>query len=582
MDAGKKTITDVISRARILEIPFFQRPYVWGEEQWERLVEDLEELSVLNKPHFLGSIILKQLETAASEEIGDRRLLVDGQQRLTTLLILFKVTSLMKDGGALFNSVCTTYQGGIPIIHNHLNQPSFNRVLELESLEKLDSAGDRIIEAYEWFRKKVDHEKLNLNRILSHVQFVGIDLSVDEDEQLIFDTINSLGIKLTSAELLKNYLYRREDLADYRTEWKEVFERDEDLVNYWDTTATTGRVKKTFVDLFLHSLLQILAERAGIQGEERAYYFKSDRVFQKYKDLVEGEHYSRADLRREVADYGRVFSEHFSSTVMDRGLNDNPSDRLVALMMGCDASTLAPYVLYLLKHQSDVEERQKVCEILESFICRRLMCRITSSSYSKLFYVQLIGANACTAELLTENLLKREGTDLAFPSNASLRTAIYESKLLNRNARGLLYMMESKTRHRDQATQLHGMGTYTLEHIMPKKWKEKWPQLDSELDEVKRNEKLRKIGNLCILPSKLNTRLSNSSWGQKRDGDSKNPGLKKLAQGLELMADWVEKEEWDESVIDSRAKFLYSKMIEAWPALSSESRSDVNDDLFVG
>lgn len=571
MDAGKKTITDVISRARILEIPFFQRPYVWGEEQWERLVDDLEELTKLNKPHFLGSIILKQLETSASEDIGDRRLLVDGQQRLTTLLILFKVTSLKKDGGQLFNSVCTTYQGGIPIVHNHLNQESFNRILELENLEKLEPNGDRIIEAYEWFRKKVNPEALNLNRVLSHVQFVGIDLSVDEDEQLIFDTINSLGIKLTSAELLKNYLYRREDLVDYETEWKEVFERDEELVTYWDTQATTGRVKKTFVDLFLHSLLQILAERAGIQGDDRAYYFKSDRVFQKYKDLVDGNHYTRAQLRHEVADYGRVFSEHFSSTVMERGLNDNPSDRLVALMMGCDASTLAPYVLYLLKHQPDVEERRKVCAILESFICRRLMCRITSSSYSKLFYVQLIGANACTAEVLRGNLAKRVGTDLEFPSNAALRTAIDESKLLNRNARGLLYMVESKTRHRDQATQLLGMAPYTLEHIMPKKWKEKWPRLENELDEVKRNEKLRKIGNLCILPSKLNTRLSNSSWTQKRDGDAKNPGLKKLAQGLELMADWTEKEDWNESVIDARAEFLYSKMIEAWPALDSGS-----------
>lgn len=146
-----------------------------------------------------------------------------------------------------------------------------------------------------------------------------------------------------------------------------------------------------------------------------------------------------------------------------------------------------------------------------------------------------------------------------------------ESKLLNRNARGLLYMVESKTRHRDQATQLHGMGTYTLEHIMPKKWKEKWPGLESELDEVKRYEKLRKIGNLCILPSKLNTRLSNSAWIQKRDGDAKNPGLKKLAQGLELMVDWTEKEDWNESIIDARAEFLYSRMIEAWPALDSGS-----------
>ena len=567
MDAGKKSITDVISRARILEIPFFQRPYVWEEEQWSRLYEDLVELSKLNKPHFLGSIILKQLKTSVSDEIGDRRLLVDGQQRLTTLLLLIKVASLKSDGGELFNSVCTTYRGGLPITHNHLNQESFERILMLNELESFDSRGDKIIAAYEWFRINLDENEINLNRVLSHVQFVGIDLSVEEDEQLIFDTINSLGIKLTSAELLKNFLYRREDLTKYQQQWKEVFEKDEDQVSYWDAIATTGRVKKTYVDLFLHSLLQILAERAGIQGDERGYYFKSDRVFQKYKDLVEGEYYSRTELRMEIAVYGKVFKEFFSSNVMDRSISNNPSDRLVALMLGCDASTIAPYILYIMNSQKDRSEIQQICDIIEAYICRRLMCRSTSASYSKLFYVQLIGSSACTASSLRESLLKKYGTDLAFPSNAELKIAIHDSKLINRNAKGILYMIESKTRHMDQATQLYGMNNYTLEHVMPKKWKEKWKAVDNELSEVKRDAKLRKIGNLCILPSKLNTRLSNSNWTQKRDGNNKNPGLLKLVQGMELMCDWIQLDNWDEGVIDKRAEFLYTKMLSTWPAI---------------
>lgn len=60
MDAGKRTINDIFNGSRVLEIPFFQRAYVWGEEQWERLLEDAENTCRSNEPYFMGSAILKQ------------------------------------------------------------------------------------------------------------------------------------------------------------------------------------------------------------------------------------------------------------------------------------------------------------------------------------------------------------------------------------------------------------------------------------------------------------------------------------------------------------------------------------------
>lgn len=91
MDAGKRTINDIFNGNRILEIPFFQRAYVWGNDQWERLLEDMENVSLSNKPYFLGSVILKQQPTNTGNQVGDIRTLIDGQQRLTTLNIFFKV-----------------------------------------------------------------------------------------------------------------------------------------------------------------------------------------------------------------------------------------------------------------------------------------------------------------------------------------------------------------------------------------------------------------------------------------------------------------------------------------------------------
>ena len=72
MDAGKRTINDIFNGNRILEIPFFQRAYVWGDDQWERLLEDMENVSLSNKPYFLGSVILKQQPTTTGNKVGDQ------------------------------------------------------------------------------------------------------------------------------------------------------------------------------------------------------------------------------------------------------------------------------------------------------------------------------------------------------------------------------------------------------------------------------------------------------------------------------------------------------------------------------
>ena len=83
MEAGKRTIRDIFNRGRNLEIPFFQRSYVWGEEQWQRFLEDMQMVSTNKKPYFLGSVILKQQQTTSNND--SILTVIDGQQRLTTL-----------------------------------------------------------------------------------------------------------------------------------------------------------------------------------------------------------------------------------------------------------------------------------------------------------------------------------------------------------------------------------------------------------------------------------------------------------------------------------------------------------------
>ena len=103
MEAGKAQISTVFNGSRLLEIPFYQRAYVWGEEQWERFLSDMEYVTATNRPYFLGSIILKQTASGNTwDEIFDVRTVIDGQQRLTTTVLFFKALCMKLGKADLF------------------------------------------------------------------------------------------------------------------------------------------------------------------------------------------------------------------------------------------------------------------------------------------------------------------------------------------------------------------------------------------------------------------------------------------------------------------------------------------------
>ena len=161
MDAGKRTINDIFNGNRILEIPFFQRSYVWDIEQWERLLEDMEQVSASNKPYFLGSVILKQQPTHTGSTVGDIRTLIDGQQRLTTLSIFFKVLSLKTCDDYEFNRMFKL-RDLIAIRHNLNDLNAYENVM-LQSESQLLNGTDNITKAYNYFYKHIDIPKININ-----------------------------------------------------------------------------------------------------------------------------------------------------------------------------------------------------------------------------------------------------------------------------------------------------------------------------------------------------------------------------------------------------------------------------------
>lgn len=130
MDAGKATISGVFNGSRLLEIPFYQRAYVWGEEQWERFLGDMEFVTASKRPYFLGSIILKQASSGNTwSEVSEVRTVIDGQQRLTTMVIFFKALCAKNGTNNLFERDFVLETGDVALRHGKYDRQDFEKVV---------------------------------------------------------------------------------------------------------------------------------------------------------------------------------------------------------------------------------------------------------------------------------------------------------------------------------------------------------------------------------------------------------------------------------------------------------------------
>ncbi len=567
MDAGKRTVNDIFNGNRILEIPFFQRAYVWDEPQWKRLLEDMETVSASQKPYFLGSVILKQQQTTTNYGVGDVRTVIDGQQRLTTLNLFFKVLCLKTGQNSTFERIFRLINNTVALAHNHNDIGAFNRALDLPELVELPGE-DNVTRAYNFFRSNLDPEKLNIGNILSKILFVGIDLNADEDEQQIFDTINSLGVKLTTAELLKNYFFGRDEIAFYNEYWKSVFEKDDEAKNYWDIEVLTGRHKRTFIDLLFSSYLQIKVQdkSLGVKTEEKLEFAKIDLLFESYKKFIKD--YLGDDKKAvltEIKAYAEIFRNNIDREILEKELTEGAGiERMNAVMFGLETTTLLPYVLFVLKKVSDESERNRLFARVETYIMRRMVVGAETRGYNQLFADRLIGNEVLNADQFGEYFDSKEDKANFMPGDDELQGGFHRSVLINKQAAGVLYLIESTIRDNSkQSTRLKGMGQYSLEHLMPKKWEAHWPIQGSQEAKTARNRKLLTLGNLAIISEKLNKSLQNAAWKDKKAGKN-SKGLEYFSAGIETLQSFLSRSVWDESAIEARADYLFERAREVW------------------
>lgn len=623
MKANAISLLGIFEKKMRLEVPLFQRQYVWSlEQQWQPLWEDIERKFTeyldgrKDAPvHFLGAMVLDQKLTPIAHV--EKRQVIDGQQRLTTLQIFL----------AAFRDFCReqeceelakecelfTLNRGMmadpevdkfKVWPTRLDQSQFMDVIASGSRAKLEKRHPlvrrkyarkpdprpRMVEAYLFFHDQITGFFLGVNgeaplavefplserleecfqALKNALQVVAIDLEHDDDAQVIFETLNARGEPLLPADLLRNFIFLRaarrgesqEEL--YETYWHHFDEP------FWRVAIKQGRLLRPRSDLFIQ---HFLASRQTVDIPikhlfvEYKYWIEKEQPFTTVREEL-------ATLARQGGDFRRIVAPK----------KDDPIYGLATFLDTFDIRTAHPLLLMLLDEQIEEAEWQKISTALESYLLRRAVCGMTTKNYNRIFLslIRNLRRDEVTAENLIKQLSEQKGESTEWPSDEAFREEwnsrhIYQT--LNNPKIVHILKRLSATYFKSKMETLSIESPLTVEHILPQGWLKHWPLPDGskgmnslELWEAaaddpraettkKRNAALQTLGNLTILTQPLNSAASNSSWEEKK------PELL-LHSLLPINQNLHNVEIWDENAIEKRANELFQRAIEIWPYAS--------------
>lgn len=587
LSASKEKLLSFLNGSSQYIIPFFQRSYVWKvdnwSELWENIIEEYEEMVVnnnLKSEHFIGTIIIKQM---LSSQVGATEYeLIDGQQRMTTISLLLKAfhDATPEDSAKTWINKFLTFEDSygnekIRIQHSKVDSEYFQSIiqdknnneelwnkfkgLKLEEVEKKLENENRIVGGYIYYRHKIetdcnlDDVRKYINVVIEKLPVIHMALNADDDVQQIFDTINSLGVKLTTAELLKNYLFSEQELrAYYEVYWQSVFEADEDAIDFWNQEKTSGRIRRTTVELFLYSYL-VIKKEANV---------KLDTLFKEFKNYLKDKTAEqKIAFAKDINEYAQVYEEMPDGDNLAEISFDQHEKRFFHVIREFDVNTIFPLVLMIYKEVSNLEERIKILKVLESYISRRTICKLTTKNYNNLFISILSEVKkmeSITAENLLAKLNSYSDVTNKFPSDTEFKDAFYNRYLINKYSREVLYCIALyELNHAYVDNRKLNFSGFSVEHMMPKNWIKNWKTLPDGITKEVRSGKLLTLGNLTLIQGKLNSALRDSSWSKKR---SKLKDYSTLKQ----TTDYLAIENWQESEIDTRAQNLFKIAEQIW------------------
>lgn len=537
----------------IFNIPVYQRNYEWSKEQCEKLFNDLEGIikDNYNKNHFVGTIVYVY---EAGNKQSTNYIIIDGQQRITTFMILLKAIYDMLEAEDLKEEIKEEYLTNKRLEENdHLKLKSVEKdriVYSRLVLEgKLDSPS-KIIENYKYFKEKLKNSNFlveDIYKALSYIEIVYIELNSNresENPQVIFESINSTGLSLSAADLIRNFILMGLNYTEqtylYNSFWTKI---EENLNN---------NQISNFVRDYLTMKTGVIANKNKVYEEYKQYFIKNN--------------YTSRDAIESLYSYSKYYNWLLETKIPNLRIN-----KYLGHLNKTKATIVYPYFLKILKFYDEnflsSEEVENIFKLINSYFYRRVVCDKRSNALNKLF--SILAFNAGTDyeyKRLEKYLMTRKSTQI-YPRNEEFKRYFKSIDFYSkRNGLGGITLQEIETYKNKEVI---NMENIQVEHIMPQTLSDEWKLYLGSNQALEIHSKFKDtIGNLTL--TGYNPELSNKIYKEKCNSyRNSNIGITR-----ELVNEY---EEWNEKSINNRADKLFEIAVKIWdiPVFDEEEKENI-------
>ncbi|MFB1290402.1 DUF262 domain-containing protein [Helicobacter pylori] len=566
MKADAIKLLDFIGKSQEKQfvIPIYQRVYSWEKEQCKQLWDDVIKTGGNDQieGHFIGSIVFEHdgIYTTNYNEL----LIIDGQQRLTTITLLFiALRNHLNDEDEFLEKfsrqkilnryLINSDEKGDKRFKLILSDPDRDTLLSLidENKRKPSEPSLKIMENFklfeEWIRKNTDKLE-TIFKGLDKLMVVEISLERGKDNpQLIFESMNSTGKDLTQTDLIRNYILMGLEPEKQKIFYKKYWRAMEE--NFKQSEKQSKR--EDLFDKFVRHYLTIKTREIP----------NINKVYEAFKSYQQERGIETEDLLKDLQKYCGYFCQIAFKKEADKDLN-----KALSFLVDLEMDVIYPLLLELYSDYSDGVLSEKdfipIIYLIESYICRRAVCGLGTNSLNKVFpsFTKHIQKDEYFKSLKAHFVYLTEKQ--RFPNNDEFKKLFITIDFYNFQKKKYFFeRLENFNTKEPVNTQ-----ECTIEHIMPQILTEEWKRDLGENFQAIHDKYLHTIGNLTL--TGYNTEYSNNSFQEKRGMEK---GFKqsplKLNQSLKKLESFGEKE------IEKRANDLADLALKIWtyPKLDAET-----------
>lgn len=510
-------------------IPIYQRKYKWTSEQCNRLIDDIIKAGEKQKEHFTGTVVYQEPPAGSFK----KAYLVDGQQRVTTTLLMVKalniISSEKKDENPDYRYVYNSTLGvlfadkndsrkGMKLLPSKNDEKTFTAIMTAKSFDEVQSnpiikkgEDDLLFNNFKTIYNRFT--KLNTSgQVLRDIIFEGMllltivemSLGAEDDPQAIFESINSLGLKLSNADLIRNYLLMSNEKQ------KELYE------DYWEVIQDTF-IKENNMESFVFNYLMM----------KKSYAINNEDIYKEYvqyaNDLFKGTDIDKEKMLIDLYNVAKIYQPFIRNT----SAYSANTNMLMQELRDMGQTTAYPFLMkaFLDKECGVITEDvlDQVINLIIVYLVRRTICGVPTHSlrgfmlnlYNRVFKVETNKTRyfesiyGFLSQLETNDRLRR----IDEVSEALKTAEIYKNVKFTTY---LLYKIENG-RYPKVYSEFTLANSVSVEHIMPQTLTDEWVvMLGNEAEDIHKTY-LNTLGNLSLSSRSKNSVMSNESFITKRD-----------------------------------------------------------------